>query len=148
MLLDVNREKTRASDDTAFMMEPLLSEFGYRNDTQAAQEVLEGTYVPPEDISDACKKLLQGLRTPHNIRIRPTKFRPRRRITTEDHIKAFKRAKERTSAGMSNLHFGMFKAHIKRRNLAEMDTSMRSVAYTTGYSYKRWKRGLDVQLLK
>jgi hypothetical protein len=25
---------------------------------------------------------------------------------------------------------------------------MRSVAYTTGYSYKRWKRGLDVQLLK
>ena len=77
-------------------MEPLLSEFGYRNDTQAAQEVLKGTYVPPEDISDACKKLLQGLRTPHNIRIRPTKFRPRRRITTEDHIKAFKRAKERT----------------------------------------------------
>ena len=148
VLLDVNREKTRASDDTAFMMEPLLSEFGYRNDTQAAQEVLDGTYVPPEDISDACKKLLQGLRTPHNIRIRPTKFRPRRRITTEDHIKAFKRAKERTSAGMSNLHFGMFKAHIKRRNLAEMDASMRSVAYTTGYSYKRWKRGLDVQLLK
>ena len=25
---------------------------------------------------------------------------------------------------------------------------MRSVAYTTGYSYRRWKRGLDVQLLK
>jgi hypothetical protein len=49
---------------------------------------------------------------------------------------------------MSNLHFGMFKAHISRWALAELDASMRSVAYTTRNSYKRWKRGLDVQLLK
>ena len=32
--------------------------------------------------------------------------------------------------------------------LAELDASMRSVAYATGYSYRRWKRGLYVQLLK
>jgi hypothetical protein len=67
---------------------------------------------------------------------------------TDDHIKAFRRAKERTSAGMSNLHCGMFKAHISRRPLAELDASLRLVAYTTGYSYKRWKCGLNVQLLK
>ena len=42
----------------------------------------------------------------------------------------------------------MFKAHIKRRHLAEMDASMRSIAYTTGFVYKRWTRGLDIQLLK
>jgi hypothetical protein len=29
-----------------------------------------------------------------------------------------------------------------------LDASMRSVAYTTGYSFRRWKKGLDVQLLK
>ena len=38
--------------------------------------------------------------------------------------------------------------HITRRKLADVDASIRSVAYTTGYSYKRWKKGLDVQLLK
>ena len=49
---------------------------------------------------------------------------------------------------MSKLHYGMFKAHIKRHRLAKMDASMRLIAYTTGYVYKRWTRGLDVQLLK
>ena len=73
---------------------------------------------------------------------------PRTYISTDDHIRAFKKTKERTSAGMSKLHYGMFKAHIKRRRLAKMDASMRSIAYTTGYVYKRWTRGLDVQLLK
>ena len=148
VLLEVNRAKTRASDETDFMTEPLRSEFGTRNNTQAAEQVLNGTYMPPAGASVASRILLAGLRTPHNIRVRNTKFRPRRYITTEDHIKAFRKAKEKTSAGMSKLHFGMFKAHIKRRRLAEMDASMRSVAYTTGYAYKRWKKGLDVQLLK
>ena len=49
---------------------------------------------------------------------------------------------------MSGLHFGMFKAQATIPELAELDASMRSLAYTTGFSYRRWKRGLDVQLLK
>ena len=89
--------------------------------------------------------LLQALKRPQ--RTNPN-VSPRLYISTDDHIKAFKKTKERVSAGMSKLHYGMFKAHIKRRHLAEMDASMRSIAYTTGYVHKRWKRGLDVQLLK
>ena len=148
VLLEVNRAKTRASDSTTFLQQPMLSEFGRRNETESAQQVLDGVYNPPDGTSNACRKLLHNLRTPHNIRIKRTKFQPRRRITTDDHIRAFRKAKERTSAGMSNLHFGMFKAHTKRRKLAEFDATLRSIAYTTGYSFKRWKRGLDVQLLK
>ena len=146
VLLEVNRAKTRASDDTMFMMEPMRSLFGYRNETTAADEVLNGTFVPPEGTPEAGRLLLEALKRPTEAPAPDTQ--PRTHITTDDHIRAFRRAKERTSAGMSKLHFGMFKAHIKRRKLAEMDASMRSVAYTTGFVYKRWKRGLDVQLLK
>ena len=147
-LLQVNEAKTRASEQTAFLQPPLLQEFGHKANNGNATRVLNGTYQCPPGCARESDTLIRGLRTPHNIRIRPTKFRPRTKITTEDHIKGFKKAKERTSAGMSKLHYGMFKAHIKSRILAEVDASMRSVAYTTGYSYRRWKRGLDVQLLK
>jgi hypothetical protein len=49
---------------------------------------------------------------------------------------------------MSGLHFGHYNAHLRDRDLAAFDASMWSVAYTTGYALKRWKKGVDVQLLK
>jgi hypothetical protein len=75
-------------------------------------------------------------------------FKPRTHITTEDHIRGWKRQKEKTTGGMSELHFGQYKAHLKDRALAAFNASMRSVVYTTGYSLRRWKKGLDVQLIK
>jgi hypothetical protein len=128
-LLEVNWAKTRLSEHTPFLQHPLVDEFGYQADNANAQAVLDGTYTPPARTPPNATQLLAALRTPHNIRIRKTKFRARRVISTDDHIKAFRRAKERTSAGMSNLHFGMFKAHISRRPLAELDACMCSVAY-------------------
>ena len=53
VLFEVNRAKTRASDDTMFMMEPMRSIFGYRNDTEASEQVLNGTFVPPPGTSEA-----------------------------------------------------------------------------------------------
>ena len=148
VLFDVNYEKIRASDHTPFMTEPMVSEFGYRNNTDAANRVLDGTYHPPPGTTPTCRKLLHHMKKPTCIKRSRYTRRPRVAITTADHVRAFKKAKERTSAGMSGLHFGMFKAHTKKERLAAFDASMRSMAYTTGYAYKRWKKGLDVQLLK
>ena len=145
VLLEVNRAKTRASDDTMFMLEPMRTIFGYRGDTIATEQVLLGTFQAPPGTSEEGLLLLASLKRPQRTN---RHVNPRLYISTEDHIRAFKKTKERTSAGMSKLHYGMFKAHIKRRHLAEMDASMRSIAYTTGFVYKRWTRGLDVQLLK
>jgi hypothetical protein len=85
-LLEVNCAKTRASEHTPFLQQPLVNEFGYQADNANAQAVLEGTYTPPADTSPNAARLLAALRTPHNIRIRKTKFRPRRVILTDDHI--------------------------------------------------------------
>ena len=92
-----------------FMNEPLLSVFGYRNDTPSADAVLQGTFQPPPTTPPAGVELLKAMQAdpplPH------ISFRPRKIITTDDHIKAFKKVKERTSAGMSGLHFGHFKTN-------------------------------------
>ena len=67
VLLQINHEKIRASDDTPFMQEPLRSEFGYRNETEAADLVTEGAYVPPIGTSPAVRKLLTELKRPQGI---------------------------------------------------------------------------------
>jgi len=143
-LLPINAAKIRASDDTPFMQEPLVSEFGYLADTAAAERVLDGTYQPPEDIDTYARLLLTEFEKATNLPDDPTQAY----ISTEEHIQAWKKAKERTSAGPSGLHFGMFKANATDPELAAIDASMRSVAYTTGFAYDRWKKVLDVQILK
>ena len=150
-LLEVNYAKIRASDDTVFMQQPLLSEFRYRENTLANDQVLDGTYEPHEATDPHAKILLEGLAMPAKIRAQcraPPPRSPRTGISTDDHIKAWRKAKEMTSAGMSGLHFGMYEAHTRRCKLAELDASCRSVCYRAGFAYKRWRWGLDVQLLK
>jgi hypothetical protein len=137
----------RAKEDTPFMNEPLYSDFGYSNDTPATKEVLEGTYQCPPGTDPYATMLITHLKRPE---IPPDvhPYQPRTSISIEDHVKGWKKAKKRTAAGYSDLHFGMYKAHLKRPLLTALDTSMRSLAYQTGFCYKRWKKGVDVQLLK
>ena len=146
-LLKVNEDKVHASEHTAFLQPPLVTEFGFQDKDDAGKAVLQGEYQAPIGTDEYAEALLQELGCQELPRKGPY-YAPCATVSTEDHIAGWKKAKERTSAGLSGLHFGMYKAHIKRRKLAELDASMRSVAYITGYSYTRWKRGLDVQLLK
>ena len=133
------------SAHTSFITEPLLSDFGYRGDPEIIEQVMDGTYLPPPGTDQYAQELLQEMqrpspaRNPHHLRTI---------VTTEDHIKAWKKAKEKTASGMSGLHFGMHKANCLHRSPADLDASQRSVAHSTGYCYKRWKKGLNVQLLK
>jgi hypothetical protein len=45
------------------------------------------------------------------------------RITNEEHALSWKRAKEYTSAGISGLHFGMFKAQAEDVAVVQFDAS-------------------------
>ncbi|CAB9522814.1 unknown protein [Seminavis robusta] len=148
ILAQVNESKYRSSEDTPFLQPPLLSAFGTQGNLPASNQVLAGTYLPPVGTDVYTALLLQHLRRPEVSDSSRPHFQPRTRISTDHHIRGWRKAKEKTAAGLSRLHFGMFKAHIQRRRLAEIDASMRSVAFSTGYSYSRWRKGLDVQLLK
>jgi hypothetical protein len=116
ILLQVNEAKIRSCEDIPFLQEPMSTVFGFRNETPATQEVLDGVF-------DCTKDLLKHLQTAP-IAPEAEVLTPRKHISTDDNIKAWKRAKERTAAGISGLHFGMFKAHTRRRKLAALDASM------------------------
>ncbi len=145
-LLKVNEDKVQSSSHTPFYTLPLQPLFGAKNEKSGCDQVLKGTFQPPPNIDPFAKTLIRHLQRP--AAANSARYQPVKQITTDDHIRGWKKAKERTSAGISGLTFAMYKAHIKRRHLAELDAAQRNLTYTTGYAYKRWKKGVDVQLLK
>ena len=69
-------------------------------------------------------------------------------IDITDHCKSWKHAKEYTTAGLSGIHFGMYKAQIRDPNLALYDAAHRLTPYHNGLFCDRWHIGVDVTLLK
>ena len=83
-------------------------EFGYRNNTPAREAVLNGTYTPPPGTDPSAAALLAGLHYPAPPPPHVHLYELVQYITTEDHIKGWRKAKEKTSAGLSGLHFGLY----------------------------------------
>ena len=142
VLLPVNKAKVHSSESTAFLTEPLVGAFGYQGNEPLENEVLQGTYVPPPETSRYAKLFLKHCIRPPNMPCGESQ------VSTADHCKGWKRAKERTSGGRSRIIFAMYKAEAEDSLLAALDASQRSLAYATGFTYPRWKQGLDIQLLK
>ena len=69
-------------------------------------------------------------------------------ITTTDHWHSWKHAKEHTTAGISGLHFGMFKAQIHDPDLSMYDGVRCSIPYQHGLYCDHWLKGVDVMLLQ
>ncbi len=69
-------------------------------------------------------------------------------MPTEEYRQGWKRAKEKTSAGPSTLHFGHCKAGALDPRIVEFEAAMASIPMKSGYAYKRWRKGTDVELLK
>ena len=69
-LFQVNESKIRASKDTPFLQEPLLSTFGVRNTTPATQAVMDGTFHCPAGVPQCTWDLLASLchaHVPHDV---------------------------------------------------------------------------------
>jgi hypothetical protein len=58
------------------------------------------------------------------------------------------KAKERTSSLLSTLHFGHYKAVIDNDKLNKMHAVFVDITINSGYSPKRWQKGLTVMLEK
>jgi len=141
-LFPINKGKINASQHTPFLQPHLRLVLGDQGYEEAVDEILEGSFAIPGGTDKYTRMLLR--------QAKQTQALPPMQsyITTEENTQARKKAKERTSAGISGLHFGMFKAQATGKHLSALDTSIRSLAYSTGFTYRRPQFGIDVQLLK
>ncbi|CAB9501614.1 expressed unknown protein [Seminavis robusta] len=96
-LLQVNKDKYHSSEITPYLQSPLIDEFGTKGGTVASSAVLNGTYLPPIGTDPDTSLLLQHLRRPDTSNQPPESLAtPRTSITTDDHIKGWRKANERT----------------------------------------------------
>jgi len=60
--------------------------------------------------------------------------RPKAIITTDTFIQGWKDKKEKTTSGISGIHFGHIKAYATHQELVEFEAIICHIPYATGYS--------------
>jgi len=144
-ILDTNRDKFSQSFRTPFYQPPLLQDFQFQSLTPAAQAVLDGFYEPPPDTSPHVISLLQELQKPSGIKelgsINP-------RINLQAYRAFWRKANERVSCYPSSLSFSTMKAGAFHDYISEVDCRLTRISLISGYAPQRWKKCLDVMILK
>ncbi len=124
-----NEDRFSQSEDTSFMISPLLDDFGYLANTESADQVLQGTYVTPPNTDKYASLLLKELQKidSDNILTIPST------LSVEEHVGAWKKQKEMTSSEPSGLSFSHYKAASEDLSLTTFDTTLRLLLYCYGY---------------
>ncbi len=124
----------------------LREEFGYLSDTDAARAVLDGTYMPAEDIDPATSNLFSAIA---DIRAVVPKDRVSSMITAGDWGQHWTRGvREETLSSESGLHFGHQIASARSPLLSHAHATQCSILLRRGIHLTRWARGLSVMLEK
>ena len=143
-IIENNTTRFRLTENTPPMQEPLVSELGFEGTTEAAEQILAGTYVCPPGTDQYTRLFLEALQAPDPGTGIPISTL----ISADAYVHYWRHAKERTSSSFSGLHFGHWKAAAFDAYLAEVQSVATELAYASGHSYLRWQRGLSVMLEK
>jgi len=132
---------TQAST-TPFLQPPLLNFFSEANVfTKAFKQVLAGTFICPPDTDPMAQRLIQAMRRPRNLPL----IAPRR---WDEVTSGWSKARKATSSAPSAVHFGHYMAGTFSPMIAVFNAQLTNLGFTTGYSLKWWRTGLNVMLEK
>lgn len=133
------------TDNSPIMQPYLFHLLGNGVLTPAGQRILKGEPIMlPRHLSNKYTKwLLTGMACP-NPPVPPIE----KHISILDFQRYWSRTKEKTSSSLSGLHFGHYKAAASSDMLSEFHAFFTEIVFRSGYSLKRWQRGLQVILEK
>jgi hypothetical protein len=136
---------------TPLMRESMSTLLGYMAVTESAEEILNGSFIPPSGTDTYTVQMLDALKRPLPSAMAPTSEsfgQIDTSITKEDFQDYWRKANERISSSWSQLHFGHYIAASKDDLLSEIHAIKLHIAVNTGHSFPRWKKGLTVMLEK
>ena len=142
-IMTTNEARFRLTETTPPMTEPLRTQLGFLGTTEAAQQILDGTYIAPPDLDPWTAHFLDQLR-----RLRDSDSEIDTTISAEDYKQFWKSSRERTASSFSGLHFSHCKAAAQSDYLSECHAITTELAYASGFSLPRWQVGLSVMLEK
>jgi hypothetical protein len=147
--LDLNKELQRSaaarlvqSANTPFMQSPLQQHFSTFYDTPHVDQIMAGTYIPPEDTDPYAKIFIKYLKRPPSLPDISSTW------TMEQYRISWKRRREKTSSGDASTHMGHFKAGVQVDSIARIHNDVNNIINSTGYSLKRLQRSLDIMIPK
>ena len=141
-LQKMNSEKYSSTNNTPLMEARYVDRIGYLAEKPAAQQLLNGTYLFPENTPPHELSMLQYLQSPPNVSPLPIT------ITAEDYKRAWNRVKENKSSSMSGQHFGVYKSITRDDTLLQIFTAAFNLPFITGVPYQRWAGFLNVMTEK
>ncbi len=113
------------------MQPPLVNDFGYLAETEAAEQVLRRCYELPDGTDYYAGLLIDQLYCPWEV----TQTIPiTAEITTAEHIKAWQRQDKRTSSEPTSLSFNHYKAASHDPTLATFAASLRNIPEGNGFA--------------
>ena len=163
-LQERNRSHFSQAHGTPFTVEPLAGTFGYKGNTLAGRQVLNGNF-DAESIGDpSAASILKLLRKPLDRSTHP--IRPE--IDLNSFREKLKSWRESTTTSPSGMHLGHFRAMISRHKYSDRDPQdpdrlrldriqsdicmlhLRLINYalSRGYSYRRWQQVVSSMLWK
>jgi hypothetical protein len=143
-ITDNNVARFNLTIHTPLMQTTMTTLLGYMADTKTAEQILDGSFVPPDSLDAHTRGMLALLQQPidENLPLINTT------ITREDFQNYWKKVNEKISSSWSQLHFGHYIAASEDDFLSEIHALKTHLVCSTGYSFPRWKKGLTVMLEK
>ena len=143
--LQENFSKYTQTEDTVCMQEPLRSLLGKTGTTEFCRNILEGTAVFPHNTPPYTIEFFNQMKRSD----RANQHKVTNHISKEDYIDGWKLMKESTSSASTNgLHFGHMKASAMDPVLADFESSISQLPFSTGYAPSPWKEGTIVMIKK
>ena len=131
------------SNDTPFLMEPLIAELGLLNcDKPPFDTIALCTYQPQEGTDPGTWLLIKHLKWLAEV------LECKLDLTKTLHSKGWKKAKECTASSLSGAHFGHYKSGTFSKLINSIHTALAAILLKTGYSYHQWKKGINIMLEK
>ena len=149
VIMDQNTARFWQANAMPPLNPPFSDKVGFLAEGPGAEEILSTGKLtlnegdPPLD--EYLEKLLTHLKRPDNV---PTLSLWDVRITKEKHIHSWSKAKEKTSSGGTDTHFGQCIATSRHDDLAEFEATMRNIPFVGGFAPDRYKECDDFELLK
>ena len=141
--MEENKAKNSQTRNTPCMTDPLRSAIGYNSNSSNIEAILDGTFVVPNEAPAFAQEFFNQFQ-------RAEVHAPLAKNHLDRHTfcTGWKKMKEKTSSGISGLHFGHMKACAQDKLLSRFETTLGNIPFSTGYSPPEWRTGVSVMIHK
>ena len=118
------------------MYHDFIARVGYHAELPGADEILQGTFIPPENMETYAQQFISQLKMQPVVQDQTLS----KAITTESWQASWKRMKPNTSSSPFRPSFVDYIAGSRNDSIAEFDATMANIPYASGYTPhgRRW----------